>query len=252
MITEDHKSPYTEMGMQTYKAIDAALRERATPEKATAQMRFFKTGSGQYGEGDVFLGVSVPEQRAIAKRFWKETSLHDIQALLSRTVHEYRLTALFILVLKFQKSREEEERDSIIRCYLANLDFVNNWDLVDSSAHYLLGSWLLEHPAEISLIDTLAASGQLWRERISIMTTFAFIKADRFEPTLRLAEKFLSHPHDLIHKAAGWMLREIGNRNQAIEIRFLEQFHTVMPRTMLRYAIEKFPEAERKHWLHQS
>jgi 3-methyladenine DNA glycosylase AlkD len=225
------------------------LRALADPEKAKGQQRFFKTGKGQYGAGDRFIGVTVPELRAVARSLWRTTGPEELAALLADPVHECRLTALFILVEQFKKCKMAGNRSVLARFYLDHLDGVNNWDLVDSSAHYVLGPWLLEHPGERVVLDTLAASGDLWRERISIMATFAFIKAGEYGPTLALAERFLSHGHDLMHKATGWMLREVGNRDRAVEVAFLEEHAKKMPRTMLRYAIEKFPEAERQRWL---
>lgn len=230
-------------------AVRRELKALASPEKAQGQLRFFKTDAGEYGAGDRFLGVTVPEQRAVAKKLWKTTGPEDLAALLADPVHECRLTALFILVLQYKNCKVGEHRTVLARFYLDQLGGVNNWDLVDSSAHYILGPWLLEHPEERGMLDTLAASGDLWRGRVSVMATFAFIKAGEFGPTLALAERFLVHPHDLMHKATGWMLREIGNRDKQAEVAFLKKYCKKMPRTMLRYAIEKFPETERQHWL---
>lgn len=232
-------------------AVRQALQALANPEKAQGHARFFKTGKGEYGAGDRFLGVTVPKQRAVAGALWRTTSPEELTALLADPVHECRLTALFILVQQYKQCKIAENRTVLAHFYLDHLDGVNNWDLVDSSAHYVLGPWLLEHPEERGILEKLAASGDLWRERISIMTTFAFIKAGEYGPTLVLAERFLSHPHDLLHKATGWMLREIGNRDKAAEVAFLKQHAKKMPRTMLRYAIEKFPEDERQRWLRE-
>ena len=235
--------------MDVQKEITMALQSAADPQKAAGQLRFFKTNTGEYGAGDQLLGVAVPRLRTISNEFWKKASFDNLTALLGEKTHEYRMVALFILVLQYQKSKNPDKHGQIARFYLDHLDGVNNWDLVDSSAHYILGPWLLEHPEERSVLERLAISGDLWRERVSVMTTFAFIKAGEYNPTLHLAERFLGHPHDLIHKAIGWMLREIGNRDLKTEEAFLKQHYRSMPRTMLRYAIEKFPENLRQAYL---
>jgi 3-methyladenine DNA glycosylase AlkD len=165
-------------------------------------------------------------------------SAAEVESLLQESIHEYRLTALFIMVLQYQKAKKDEDKEAIIRIYCRNFDHINNWDLVDSSAHLLLGPHLFTR--ERSLLYTLADSGDVWQQRIALMTTFHFIKQHQFEDTLKLALLFFSHNHHLIHKAVGWMLREIGNRDFAVERHFIKHHYTQMPRTMLRYAIEKF------------
>lgn len=221
------------------------LKKYIQPEKAAFFPRFFKTGKGQYAEGDKFLGITVPSQRKVAKQF-SDISLFELQKLVASEYHEHRLTALIILVNKFRKSRGEIERKTLIDFYLQNIDFVNNWDLVDSSAE-ILGEYLADK--DRSLLYELAKSGKLWHERIAIIATFHYIKNNSHNDTLAIAEILLNHEHDLIHKAVGWMIREVGNRNLKAETDFLDLHYTKMPRTMLRYAIERFPEDVRQHYL---
>jgi 3-methyladenine DNA glycosylase AlkD len=233
--------------MGSLKEIKDDLQKSVIPGKAKELMRFFKTGPGDYGEGDLFLGITVPEQRKIARQYYKKITLADLETLLQDPCHEYRLTALFMLRLLYEKEQSAAKRDNLVRLYLNNLDYINNWDLVDSSAPYILGPHL--YGKDPALLDELVASGELWRQRVAILATYYFIKQDRFDETLKLAEKLLNHPHDLIHKAVGWMLREVGNRDLNAELEFLKQHHHRMPRTMLRYAIEKFEPELRKQIL---
>jgi 3-methyladenine DNA glycosylase AlkD len=225
--------------------VSAALAAVADPDGVAAKQRFFRTGSGEYGEGDRFLGVSVPEQRRVARRF-ASLDLDSIRTLLTTGVHEERLTALFILVLKFGKA-DEALRGEIVDLYLANTAFVNNWDLVDSSACQLLGEWLVDR--DRSVLDRLAGSESLWERRIAVIATFAFIRRGDPEWTLRMADRLVDDRHDLIHKAVGWMLREVGNRDREAEVRWLRRHQRTMPRTMLRYAIEKFSPEDRRAFL---
>jgi 3-methyladenine DNA glycosylase AlkD len=230
-------------------AIDGVRRQladAADPKKAAGLRRYFQTGPGGYGEGDQFLGVSVPAQRKVAGRHWRAMPLAEVRALLASVWHEERLTALFILVHKFQNSSETEQR-AIVALVLDNTDRINNWDLVDSSAPYIIGPWLLDR--DKSVLEHLAISDRVWDRRIAIMATFAFIRAGRFDWTFALAERLLDDEHDLIHKAVGWMLREVGNRDRAAEEEFLTRHHQIMPRVMLRYAIEKFPAERRQMYL---
>ena len=222
------------------------LQSVANPEKALLLQGFFKTGEGEYGEGDLFLGITVPQQRAIAKNY-KELPLSEIEILLHEPYHECRLTALIILVNRFKKMKKEADRKEIVEFYLKNTTYINNWDLVDSSACYILGEYLLDK--DRTLIYRLADSDSMWEQRIAVLTTFTFIRNDDFADNLLLAEKLLNHKHDLMHKAIGWMLREVGKRNKSVLVDFLMQYSTQMPRTMLRYAIEKFPEEERQYFL---
>lgn len=231
--------------MRTSQAVDDQLKSLGTPEKAKASAWFFKTGKGQYGYGDVFYGVTVPEQRKVAKEF-AGLSLAEIEKLLKHTVHECRLTGLLILVKQFQKA-DESQRQQIAQFYLDHLSCVNNWDLVDSSASSILGVYLIDK--DRSVLYQLAKSADLWRRRVAIIATAAFINCGQFDDTLRIAELLLPDTHDLIHKAVGWMLREVGKKDRVVEEKFLAQHAATMPRTMLRYAIEKFPDHERKLYL---
>lgn len=215
-------------------------------DKAEFLPRFFKTGPGDYGEGDRFIGVTVPNQRKVAKRHAKAASLSDISDLLAEPVHEHRLTAIFMLVYKFEKASEQEKSD-IVDMYLSQTANVNNWDLVDSSADKILGVYLLDK--DRSILYQLAESPNLWEQRIAVIATFAFIRKNQFNETLNLAERLLDHKHDLIHKAVGWMLREVGKRDFAVEYDFLSKHYSKMPRTMLRYAIEKFAPELRAQFL---
>lgn len=223
-----------------------ALQRIANPEKALLLQGFFKTGEGQYGEGDLFLGITVPQQRSIAKTF-KELPLTEIETLLHEPFHECRLTALIILVNRFKKTKTDADCRLIVDLYLRNTAYINNWDLVDLSACYILGEYLLDK--DRSLIYRLAESDSLWEQRIAVLTTFTFIRNEDFADNLLIAEMLLNHKHDLMHKAIGWMLREIGKRNKSVLVDFLMQYSIQMPRTMLRYAIEKFPEEERQYFL---
>lgn len=217
------------------------LKKLGNKKKAQDMARFFKTGQGEYGEGDVFLGISVPTQRKVAKKY-RDLSINNLQALLKSPIHEHRMVALFVMLGKFKESPKE-----IVSLYLNNAKQVNNWDLVDCSAHYILGEWLLKRDRKV--LYKLAKSKNLWERRISVISTFAFIRKNDFEDCLKIAELLLHDDHDLIHKAVGWMLREVGNRDLATEEKFLKKHHKYMPRTMLRYSIEKFPEKKRKAYM---
>lgn len=231
--------------MGLLQEIESDLQKAVIPGKAKELMRFFKTGPGGYGEGDFFIGVTVPEQRKIARRYFNKITPAELEKLLQDPCHEYRLTALFILRLRYEKEKTAAKREELVRLYLRNLDYVNNWDLVDSSAPYILGPHL--DGKDPALLYELVESGNLWRQRVAVLTTAYFIKQGSFDQTINLAELLLEHPHDLIHKAVGWMLREVGSRDPARELEFLKKHHRRMPRTMLRYAIEKFePELRAK------
>jgi 3-methyladenine DNA glycosylase AlkD len=224
--------------MGHYLGIIESLKTLANPEKAIFLPKFFKTGPGQYGEGDKFLGVIVPEQRQVAKHNWKIVNMEDLEMLIQNPFHEIRLTAIFMLVEKYQKSKTQSDKELYVDFYLKQRTFVNNWDLVDSSAHLILGDYLFDK--DRSILYDLAKSGILWDQRIAIMSTFYFIKKKDFSDTLKISEILLHHPHDLIHKAVGWMIREVGNRDFDTANQFLLKHYQSMPRTMLRYAIEKF------------
>jgi len=220
------------------------LQKLYNPKKVKTLSRFFKTDKGQYGEGDLFLCVTVPQQRRIAKRY-KNASFTDIRALLNSPIHEYRLTALLILREHYKK--KENQRREIIQFYLQNISKINNWDLVDLSADHLLGNYLFEK--DKTILYELAKSPNLWERRISMISTFAFIKKNNFEDTIKIAKILLQDKHDLIQKAVGWMLREIGKRDIEAEENFLKQHYKEMPRTMLRYAVERFPKEKKAFYL---
>lgn len=227
------------------KSITRVLRSLSDPEIAEHSLRFFKTGPGEYGEGDRFLGIRVPVLRKQVGRF-KEASLEAAEALLHSPWHEERLFALLLMVAKYQKG-DEGEKAAVYRCYMENTAYINNWDLIDSSAPYIVGPYLEER--DKSVLYAFARSESLWERRIAIMATFYYIKHSRFETTLDIAEILLHDEEDLIHKAVGWMLREIGKRDMETEKAFLKPRYKTMPRTMLRYAIEKFPEEDRQLYL---
>lgn len=227
------------------EAIERELAELADPEIAAFLGRFFKTGPGEYGEGDRFLGIRVPALRRLARKY-QSLSLPDCRSLLTSPFHEARLLALLILVRAYDRS-DEEKREEIYRLYLDHLPYVNNWDLVDSSAEHIVGRHL--RTRDRSILRELARSSSVWERRIAIMATFHYVKAGSFDETLRIAEILLMDPHDLIHKAVGWMLREVGKRDRAVAEAFLRPRYRRMPRTMLRYAIEKYPEPLRQRYL---
>jgi len=223
------------------------IKTLASPEVSKTMRWFFKTGTGEYGEGDVFVGLKVPTQRKLAREF-KDLSFDDLTVLLDSPVHEERLISLFILVDKFAKS-EEKEQQVIFEFYIKNRKAINNWDLVDLSAPKILGKYLLEK--DKSLLLKFAVSKNLWERRIAILSTYEFIRNENYDITLKIAVILLEDNHDLIHKAVGWMLREIGKRDLKTEENFLKIHYKKMPRTMLRYAIEKFPETKRKKYLQE-
>ena len=221
------------------------LKKSSNKDKAKLLQRFFKTGKGEYAEGDIFLGISVPQQRKLAKKY-SNLDILTLQSLLDSKIHEERLIALLILVENYKKS-DEEQKYQISSFYLKNTKNINNWDLVDLSAPNILGNYLLEKPKDI--LYQLATSENLWEKRIAVLSTFAFIKNSRFNEALKIARILINDSHDLIHKAVGWMLREIGKRSLQEEENFLRTSYKEMPRTMLRYAIEKFPEEKRQAYL---
>jgi len=225
--------------------VQADLKKAADPDHAQKLQGFFKTGPGEYGEGDIFLGVRVPEQRRIAKKH-RDITLDETIGLLRSNIHEHRLTSLFLLTHKFANG-DEETREKIVNLYLANTSYINNWDLVDSSAHKILGVWLLDKPRDI--LYRLAASDSLWERRISIISTFPFIALGDLSDAVALAKLLLNDEHDLIHKASGWVLREVGKKDIDLLYSFLDEYSNEMPRTTLRYSIEKLPEEQRKHYL---
>lgn len=229
----------------TNQKIKERLKQLANKEKAEVLQRFFKTGPGEYGEGDVFLGIKVPDLRKVAKDF-QDISTEDVIVLLESAIHEERLLALLVLVRKYVKGNETAKK-RIYRLYLKKTKFINSWDLVDGSAHHIVGDYLMDKKK--APLYRLAKSEDLWERRIAILATFYFIKHGKYEETLKIARILLTDREDLIHKAVGWMLREIGKRDMIFEEMFLKQHYKEMPRTMLRYAIEKFPEPKRQKYL---
>ncbi|GAB0154927.1 DNA alkylation repair protein [Chryseobacterium sp. Alg-005] len=234
--------------MSIVKEIREALAVLSIPEKAEFFPRFFKTGKGEYGEGDLFLGVTVPDQRSVAKEYYSKISLEDLSELLSSAYHEHRLTALFMLVSKFEKAKDPAIKNNIIDFYLNHLKYINNWDLVDSSCYKILGRYAFENQKE-DLLRTLSASEEMWHKRIAVVGTMHYIKKGSYGLTKELVTNNLKHPHDLMHKANGWLLREMGNKNEKELIDYLNTCYKEMPRTCLRYAIEKLDEDLRQDYL---
>ena len=227
------------------KEVINALKTLATEERRKVNEWFFKTGKGEYGYGDIFLGVTMPDIRRIAKKFSQEISLQELTELIQNPIHEVRLCALIILVNKYKK----ENSDKIYQYYMDHLTAINNWDLVDSSAPYIVGDYLYKHPEKSKILIDFSHSENLWVRRISIVSTFTFIKNNEFNTTLEIAKLLLNDNHDLIHKALGWMLREIYKRDERIIKRFLRQNYAQIPRTTLRYAIERMDKEEKLLYL---
>jgi len=219
----------------------------ANPEKARFLQGFFKTGKGQYAEGDILLGIVVPHTRDIVKRS-PSLPFNEIQILLDSKYHEVRLAGLLFLAKQFKKAKNEEERKAIFDFYLQNARKANNWDLVDVTCRDVVGEYLLDKE-DRTVLYRLAESDNLWEQRMAIVSTWTFIKHRQFDDTLAIAEKLLTHKHDLMHKAVGWMLREVGKKERAILVDFLEEHYTKMPRTALRYAIEHFNPEERERFM---
>lgn len=234
--------------MSIAQEIKEALELLAVPSKAEFFPRFFKTGKGEYGEGDVFIGISVPDQRNVAKAFWQSATRNDVAELLSSAIHEHRLTALFILILQYEKAKSDRSKKEIVGFYLDHTAYINNWDLVDASCYKILGRQAFEQDEE-AVLDRLAASENMWEKRIAVVATLYFIKKKKFEPTKKLVLKNLKHPHDLMHKANGWMLREMGKQDEEELMGFLREHYQQMPRTTLRYAIERMDESLRQDFL---
>ena len=232
------------------KELRIALRSLATETRAENSARYFKTGNGEYGEGDLFLGVTVPDTRTVAKKY-KDLGQEELAILANSKFHEERLTALLILNQKYSNAKDNSERKEIFDYWieLVRTNKVNNWDLIDTSAP-VLGEILTRHIGYgAPFMHGLAASDNLWERRAAIILTFPLIRINKFGPTLAIARDLLTDKHDLIHKAVGWMLREVGNRNEETLTEFLLKYKDQMPRTMLRYAIEKYPEKQRKAFL---
>jgi 3-methyladenine DNA glycosylase AlkD len=233
----------TATGVQA--AIHRELTRHSDPDRAVALRRFFKTAPGEYGAGDRFLGLTVPAVRVVSARY-SRLQLHDLEALLQSPWHEERLLALVILVRQYE-SGTRTGRAAIYRLYLRNTHRINNWDLVDCSAGQIVGAHLCD--GSRAVLQRLARSRSIWERRVAIIATGFYIRRGEFGETLRIARTLLADPHDLIHKAVGWMLREVGKRDRAVEEEFLRRYAHRMPRTMLRYAIERFPESVRRRYL---
>jgi len=227
------------------KQLRLVLQKHGNKKQAGLLQRYFKTGPGEYAEGDIFLGIKVPVLRALAKEYQCLTLDATLRLLKSR-IHEERLLALLILILKYRKANLLD-KERIYKAYLNHSKYINNWDLVDVTAKHIVGDFLKDK--DRLPLYRLASSKSLWEKRIAILSTFHFIENNDFEDTLKIAKTLIFDPHDLIHKAVGWMLREVGKRDMVCEERFLKQHYAVMPRTMLRYAIERFPESKRKAYL---
>jgi len=230
---------------RSLKSLLDELAGLANDEYAAVARSFFKTGPGEYSEGDVFRGIRVPQLRKVAREY-TGLGYRDLQKLIQSKYHEDRLAALLILILKYRKA-DEIEQERIFRFYVSNMIHVNNWDLVDLSAEHVIGAWL--HDRNKQPLGDWARSDSLWERRIAIVSTFHFIRKNEFGETLRIAGILLNDEHDLIHKAVGWMLREVGKRDTAVLEEFLGEHYQRMPRTMLRYAIERFPEEKRQAYL---
>lgn len=231
--------------MPTLAGLKKELKSKADKKRVKVLQGFFKTGKGQYGEGDIFLGITGPKIRETARKY-SGLSLKETKKLLNSKIHENRQAALFILVNNFQNG-DEKQKQKIYKFYLKNTKYINNWDLVDLSADKIVGAFLIDKSKKI--LYKLAKSKNLWEKRIAIIATFQFIKNNQFEETLKISEMLLNDKHDLIHKAVGWMLREIGKKDLKIEEEFLKKYYKRMPRTMLRYAIERFSENKRQGYL---
>lgn len=229
----------------TISSIRSRLRQLASPAQAAIARRFFKTGKGEYGEGDEFLGIKVPQIRALV-RDCDALGEQQVLSLLRSRFHEERMLGLYCLVRRFQRGGEGA-RQRVFHLYLSNTRWINNWDLVDTSAPHIVGAWLLDK--DRAVLRRLARSSSLWERRVAVLATQAFIRKGQFGDTIEIVRSLLGDEHDLMHKACGWMLRETGSRDEAVLEAFLARHVEEMPRTMLRYAIEKLPERRRKEWL---
>jgi 3-methyladenine DNA glycosylase AlkD len=235
------------------KNIQLHLKKMAQSNRTPILQSFFKTGKGLYAEGDVFIGVTVPNQRKVAKVFATGAKPENLSELLDSHIHEHRLTALLIMTYQWVKARKHKDNatmDTLYKLYFQKMDRINNWDLVDVSAPMIVGEYMLDHPAELKKLDKLISSKNMWERRIALLASFAFIKVGRTDITTNLAEKVLHDKEDLIHKASGWMLREMGKRASVPAlIAFLDKYAKRMPRTMLRYAIEHLSGDQKSHYM---
>jgi len=236
---------YKKLRLLKARDVQKRLKKLGNPEHAAISQRFFKTGPGEYGQGDIFIGIRVPVLRKLVKEF-KDLPASEVEILLRSPIHEERLLAILLFVRIFKNGDDDVKKDTY-DLYLKSTEFINNWDLVDASAEHIVGAYLLDKNK--APLYRLAQSKALWERRIAIISTFYFIRRHEFSETLKISNMLLADRHDLIHKATGWMLREIGNRDLKIEEKYLKALYKKMPRTMLRYAIEKFPEEKRQRYL---
>ena len=234
--------------MTLHNQILEALQFLSTPEKRDFLPYFFKTGKGEYAEGDQFIGVVVPDSRKLVKEYWQKATLDDVQEILKSEFHEMRLVALLILVTKFEKTKDEKEKKTLVDFYLKNTKYINNWDLVDLSCYKLLGRYCFENQKD-EILKKLSNSENMWKKRIAIVATMYHIKKGSHDLTIELALNNLNHSHDLMHKANGWLLREMGKKDEEKLLNFLKTYYQNMPRTSLRYAIEKLDEDLRQDFL---
>ncbi len=233
--------------MSSLDLLQFELQNLADEKKAKHLSQFFKTGKGQYAEGDVFLGINIPIIKNVVKRYYADLSMQDIAKLLHAPWHDYRFAALQSLVMQYEKADINGQKN-IFNTYIENIEGINNWDLVDCSAHKIIGAWSYKQQ-DLSQIKKLSDSKNLWQERIAVVSSWYFIKQKQYDLTLNLAKKFINHPHDLIHKAIGWMLREIGKQDKKVLTDFLDIYASNLPRTTLRYAIERFAKEERELYM---
>ncbi|CAB5498869.1 probable DNA alkylation repair enzyme [uncultured Gammaproteobacteria bacterium] len=227
------------------KIIIKKLKSFATPERKKTNEWFFKTGKGEYSEHDKFIGIRTPQIRQVAKQYFKSLTFNEINELINHPIHEVRHCGLIILVNQYQI----DNQDAVFNYYIDNIHAVNNWDLVDTTAPQIVGDYLYQHQEKLPLLFNYLHSSDLWERRISIVATWTFIKHDEFAPTLKIAKLLLGDKHDLIHKAIGWMLREVYKKDANICKNFLRENYTQLPRTTLRYTIERMPESERLRYL---
>ncbi len=227
------------------------LQSLSEAKQAANLMRFFKTGKGEYGEGDIFIGIKVPVQRNLVKKYWKLLKSRDVQELLNSKIHEHRLIGLLCLIQHYKHF--PEKRPAIFDFYLKNIKNINNWDLVDLSAPNIVGDFLLDKDEKaLEILYRMAKSGHLWTRRVAVLSTFAFIREKRFREAIKIGKMLLDDSHDLIHKAVGWMLREIGKRDEKVLLKFLDENYKKMPRTMLRYSIEKLNKKKKKFYMQKN
>lgn len=227
--------------------IEKAMYALQNEEQVPVLMRFFKTGKGQYGEGDKFLGIKVPYTRNVAKQYWKLCTQAQVEDMITSPYHEIRLCALLIVVQKYRHATGDEERKMWVDFYLAHTAYINNWDLVDLSCYEILGPWYSSRDKQV--LYNMARTGHMWEQRIAMVSTMNWVRSGKYEDCLRIADILLHHEHDLIHKAVGWLLREVGKRNEPLLKDYLRTRYSGMPRTTLRYAIEKFSPEERAKYI---